>query len=82
MNIITKLLHLLSLHYAYDCELTNGDRIAYDLNRGLVFYKKLCKDYQDGYAYDIHCVNDESAEYLKKLLNKVKRAIISDIRAY
>lgn len=82
MNIIAKLLHLLSLNYAYGCELNNGDKISYSLDRGLVFYEKFCKNYRDGYAYDIHCVNDESEEYLEKLLNKVKNAIIRDIKAY
>ena len=85
-NIVEKLLSLLSLYgnqyLNYRIEIANGDVVDISKERGLVFYGTLQKHFKDGYAYDFKVVNSEPEETLMKILQKVKRAIIADIRAF
>lgn len=83
---IKKIIELLSIwgnqYRNCDIELSNGDRVSISKERGLVFYETLCKDFTEGYAYDVQCINDKPDRMLDKVLDKVKRAISCDIMAY
>ena len=85
-DIIEKLLSLLSLYgnQYLNCriELANGDVVDISKERGLVFYGTLQKHFKHGYAYDFKVINTEPEEILAKILKKVKRAIIADIKAF